>query len=86
MALPLTVPPSLKHQSLLWSPICTDLDALDAHVAILGIPFGSAYHAAAITNDQTKAPDAVPPSRIGSAAAWSAMTSTSVAQSMAGVP
>jgi agmatinase len=59
MALPLTVPPSLKHQSLLWSPICTDLDALDAHIAILGIPFGSAYHAAAITNDQSNAPDAV---------------------------
>jgi agmatinase len=59
LALPLTVPPSLKHQSLLWSPICTDLDALDAHIAILGIPFGSAYQASAITNDQSKAPDAV---------------------------
>src|SRR5581483_536254 len=59
MTLPLIVPPTLRHQSLLWSPICTDLDALDAHVAILGIPFGSAYQASAITNDQTKAPDAV---------------------------
>jgi agmatinase len=59
MALPLTVPPSLKHQSLLWSPVCTDLDALDAHIAVLGVPFGSAYHASAITNDQSKAPDAV---------------------------
>lgn len=59
MALPLTVPPPLQHQSFLWSPICTDLDALDAHIAILGIPFGNAYHAGAITNDQTKAPDAI---------------------------
>src|SRR5258708_19072208 len=59
LALPLTRPPSLKHQSLLGSPICTDLDALDAHIAILGIPFGSAYQASAITNDQSKAPDAV---------------------------
>ncbi|ALA20414.1 MULTISPECIES: agmatinase [Chelatococcus] len=59
MALPLTVPPTTKHQSFLWSPISTDLDALDAHVAILGIPFGSAYEATAITNDQTRAPDAV---------------------------
>ena len=59
MALPLTVPPGLKHQSFLWSPIATDLDTLDAHIAILGIPYGSAYDAAAITNDQTKAPDAV---------------------------
>src|SRR4030081_978791 len=59
LALPLTVPPSLKHQSLLWSPRCTDLDALDAHIAILGIPFGSAYQASAITNDQSNAPDAV---------------------------
>jgi agmatinase len=59
MVLPLTVPPTLKHQSFLWSRISTDLDALDAHVAILGIPFGSAYEATAITNDQTRAPDAV---------------------------
>lgn len=59
MPLPLTVEPSKPTQSFLWSPISTDLDALDAHIAILGIPYGSAYEAAAITNDQTRAPDAV---------------------------
>lgn len=59
MALPLTVEPSKAHQSFLFAPISTDLDNLDAHIAFLGIPYGSAYHAGAITNDQTKAPDAV---------------------------
>lgn len=59
MVLPLTTPPAHGHQSFLWSPVATDLDALDAHVAILGITFGSAYEAAAITDDQTRAPDAV---------------------------
>ncbi|KAI3601219.1 Arginase/agmatinase/formimionoglutamate hydrolase, arginase family (plasmid) [Cupriavidus necator H850] len=59
MSFPLTVPPSKRHQSFLWSPLCTDLDKLDAHVAILGIPYGQAYSAAHISNDQSKAPDAV---------------------------
>ena len=59
MSFPLTVPPSKKHQSFLWSPICTDLDQLDAHVAILGIPFGQAYVAEHISNDQSRAPDAI---------------------------
>lgn len=59
MDYPITVPPSKKHQSFLWSPICTDLDRLDAHVAIIGMPFGQAYSAEHITNDQSRAPDAV---------------------------
>lgn len=59
MAFPLTVPPSKKHQSFLWSPICTDLDQLDAHIAILGVPYGRAYVAEHISNDQSMAPDAV---------------------------
>ncbi len=59
MDFPLTVPPSKKHQSFLWSPICTDLDTLDAHVAIIGMPFGKAYVAEHISNDQSKAPDAI---------------------------
>jgi len=56
---PLTEPPSQVHQTFLYSPLETDLDALDAHVAILGIPHGSAYTPDAISNDQIHAPDAV---------------------------
>lgn len=56
---PLTVPPSTVDQTFLYSPLNTDLDALDAHVAFLGIPYGSAYTPAAIANDQVNAPDAV---------------------------
>jgi agmatinase len=59
MSLPLTVPPRAGHQSFLYSPVVTDLDALEADVAILGIPYGSAYEPHAIANDQIKAPDAV---------------------------
>jgi agmatinase len=59
MTLPLTVPPRAAHQSFLYSPIQTDLDKLEAHVAIMGLPFGSAYDARAISNDQIHAPDAV---------------------------
>ncbi|WP_333835255.1 arginase family protein, partial [Rubrimonas sp.] len=57
--IPLTVPPSQSHQTFLYSPLVTDLERLDAHVAILGIPHGSAYEAHAISNDQIHAPDAV---------------------------
>jgi agmatinase len=59
MSLPLTIPPSSGHQSFLYSPVNTDLDRLEAHVAIMGLPYGSAYHASAISNDQIHAPDAV---------------------------
>ncbi|MDA8481030.1 agmatinase [Citrobacter sp. Awk 4] len=59
MSIPLTIPPSKKHQSFLWSPICTDLNNLNAHIAILGIPFGQAYSADHISNDQSRAPDAI---------------------------
>lgn len=59
MPLPLTIPSKAAHASFLWAPVDTDLDALDAHIAFLGIPYGSAYEPHAISNDQTKAPDAV---------------------------
>ncbi|WP_321868699.1 agmatinase [Paraburkholderia tropica] len=59
MSLPLTVAPFAGHPSFLYSPVQTDLDALDAHIAILGMPYGSAYDASAISNDQIHAPDAV---------------------------
>ncbi len=57
--LSLTVPASGGYESFLYSPVQTDLDRLDAHVAIMGMPYGSAYDASAISNDQIHAPDAV---------------------------
>ncbi|WP_298954623.1 agmatinase [uncultured Methylobacterium sp.] len=55
----LTVPPRAPHQTFLYSPLATDLDALDAHVAFIGMPFGNAYEPHAVSNDQSRAPDAV---------------------------
>ncbi len=40
-------------------PLHTDLDTLDADVAILGIPYGDPYTIDEVTNDQTNAPTAV---------------------------
>lgn len=59
MAPPLCVPPKAGHQTFLYSPLVTDLDALDAHIAFIGMPYGNAYEAHAVINDQTRAPDAV---------------------------
>jgi len=59
MSKPLTVPPKLGHKTLLYSQLATDLDHLDAHIAVLGIPFGSPYSAEEMNNDQTNAPTAV---------------------------
>lgn len=59
MTCPLTEPAARSYGSLLYAPVCTDLDALDAHIAFLGIPYGSAYTPDALSNDQTRAPDAV---------------------------
>ncbi len=59
MTLPLTVAPRHGHKTFLYSPLVTDLGALDAHVAILGIPYGDPYSIDEVTNDQTNAPTAV---------------------------
>lgn len=59
MSLPLTIPPKPGHRSFLYSPLVTDLDGLEADIAFLGIPFGSAYEPQAVANDQIHAPDAV---------------------------
>lgn len=55
----LTVPPRRTRQTFLDFPLHTDLDALDAHVAILGLPFSDPYTMEEVTNDQTNAPTAV---------------------------
>jgi agmatinase len=59
MPLPLTIPPTAVPQTFLGSPLVTNLDELDAHIAIIGMPFGNAYEPHSVSNDQSKAPDAV---------------------------
>ena len=59
MTLPLTVAPRTGFKSFLDFPLALDLDALDAHVAILGIPYSDPYTIDEVTNDQTNAPTAV---------------------------
>src|SRR5688572_2659437 len=58
MTMPLTIPPG--HAGLLHSKIATSLDTLEAHIAVLGIPYGHAYSLEDLTNnDQPSAPTAV---------------------------
>lgn len=57
--LPLTVPPRPAARTFCNFPLVTDLDALSAHVAIIGMPYGDPYTAEEFTNDQTNAPTAV---------------------------
>lgn len=59
MAPPLTVPPGGSGQTFLDVPLHTDLETLDAHVAILGLPYGMPYGTAGEANDQSNAPAAV---------------------------
>ena len=59
MTTPLTVAPRVGFKSFLDFPLALDLDALDAHVAILGLPYGDPYSIDEVTNDQTNAPTAV---------------------------
>ena len=56
MTTKLTVAPRREFQSFHDLPIVTDLDNIDAHVAILGLPYGSPYTMDDVTNDQTNAP------------------------------
>ena len=59
MSSPLTVPPRAPFTTFLDFPLHTDLDTFDAHVAILGLPYGDPYTIDEVTNDQTNAPTAV---------------------------
>jgi agmatinase len=56
MASDLTAAPKREFQSFHDFPIITDLDNLDADIAILGIPFGDPYSMAEVSNDQCNAP------------------------------
>ena len=51
--------PGLAPCTLLDFPLVTDLDNLQADIAILGVPFGMPYSADAMANDQSRAPDAI---------------------------
>jgi agmatinase len=55
----LTSPPEHGHRTFLFSELATDLDTLNADIAFLGIPYGSAYSVADISNDQSRGPTAL---------------------------
>ena len=57
--LPLTVPPRAFFTTFMNAPLATDLDALDAQFAVIGMPYGDPYSIDEVTNDQTNAPTAV---------------------------
>jgi len=55
----LTAPPGNKVGTFLNFPLASSLDDLQAHFAILGIPFGMPYDASSMANDQSTAPDII---------------------------
>ncbi|WP_454684412.1 agmatinase [Ancylobacter moscoviensis] len=59
MSARLTTPPKHGHKSLLYSEVVDDLDNLKADIAVLGIPYGSAYTIEEVSNDQSNAPTAI---------------------------
>ncbi len=59
MTLPLTVAPNPGPAGFLGFPVATELDRLEAEIAILGIPHGAPYAMAEAANDQSRAPAAI---------------------------
>jgi len=59
MSQPLTKKPAGVPNTFLNFPFQGDLDALNADIAILGIPFGMPYYPDGMANDQSRAPDAL---------------------------
>jgi agmatinase len=59
MTIKLTEPPAATTHTFLDFPLVSDLDSLQADIAILGVPFGMPYETAAMANDQSRAPDAL---------------------------
>ncbi len=55
----LTESPGTTPATFLDFPLATDLDDLQADIAILGIPFGMPYETRTMSNDQSNAPDAI---------------------------
>ncbi len=56
---PLTVAPRDVNVTFMGFPYSNDLDRLDAHVAILGLPYGDPYSIDEVNNDQANGPTAV---------------------------
>jgi agmatinase len=52
----LVEPPRHPYRTFLNFPLVTDLDALKADIAILGLPYGAPYRMSEVTNDQSNAP------------------------------
>ncbi len=55
----LVTKPDSVPNTFLGFPFVDDLDALDADIAILGIPYGKPYGPDELANDQSRAPDAL---------------------------
>jgi len=55
----LTLPPRRAFQAFMDFPLVTDLGALRADIAIIGMPYGDPYSPEEMTNDQSNAPTAV---------------------------
>jgi agmatinase len=55
----LTIAPVPGHVTFLFSEPASDLDALEADIAFLGMPFGSPYSLAEVSNDQSMMPIAM---------------------------
>lgn len=56
---PLTVAPRDVNVTFMGFPYSNDLERLDAHVAILGLPYGDPYSIDEVNNDQANGPTAV---------------------------
>ena len=56
---PLTTAPTHGQTTFLFSELASDLEHLNADIAFLGIPFGSAYTVGEISNDQSTMPSAM---------------------------
>lgn len=59
MTASLTTSPKREFQSFHDFPICSDLETLDADIAILGIPYGDPYSMDEASNDQVNAPTSI---------------------------
>ncbi len=56
---PIVELPSESPCTFLGFPFVSDLDNLEANIAIMGIPFGMPYAPNSMANDQSRAPDAI---------------------------
>ena len=55
----LTIPPRRVYRTFMDFPFVPDLEQLDAHFAIIGMPYGDPYSIDELVNDQTNAPTAI---------------------------